>query len=262
MTKIFFLPKYFILVFIVCPAIILSQSQKLSADAAIDTVLVGYSTHVFQNVNLEDAKAACSVLLQKVIHEWKKDNHTTTLKLYDQTNSIVEDCNNDKIDIIALTSSEYITLKNQINITPFVTYITNDRTLDKILLLTRYDSGIQSIKDLCNKKVIIYKPFNDKFSITEIWFKTVVLQNKENYKKYFLPNVVEVNKSARAIADVFFKKADAIVVSEKEFNASIMLNPQLEKQLKILDSSKPILYSVLCYTDRIKILRKIMHHRS
>ena len=43
-----------------------------------------------------------------------------------------------------------------------------------------------------------------------------------------------------------------MVVSEKEFNIAKELNPQIGKQLKIIGSSKPILYSVVCYSERLK----------
>jgi hypothetical protein len=55
----------------------------------------------------------------------------------------------------------------------------------------------------------------------------------------------------------FFSKTDAAVVSEGEFKMSIELNPQIGSQLKIVDSSKPLLYGIICYTDRLQTHKNI-----
>ena len=93
---------------------------------------------------------------------------------------------------------------------------------------------------------------SDEFSTPTIWYKTLVLSNDGNYKKDYGPFLESQYKSARAIMDVFFKKAQGVVVSEKEFHIANELNPQIGKQLKIIASSKPILYSAICYTEKLK----------
>ncbi len=216
-----------------------------------DTVYVGCSIYIFTSTNVIDAKAAANILLQKMIHEWEKNNYAD-VKIYDQIKSIEEDCRKKRIDLVVLTSYEYLTLKDRINLTPFVAYVTGDRSLDRILLLTRKDSGIHSITDLRNKKIVIYKPLNEKVSITETWFKTALLEKKENYNIYYAAKTSVSNNAAKCISDVFFKKTDAVVVAEKDYEASILFNPQLANELKVIDASKPILYSFLCYTDKIK----------
>ena len=216
-----------------------------------DTVFLGYSSHVFQETNLEDAKAATAVLIQKLIGEWGKNDYTHT-KIYNQINTIEDDYKIKKLDILALTSYEYLTIRKRLNLTPLVAYAIDGESLDEILLVVRKSSDIKSVINLKNKKIIIYKPFKDNFSITEIWYKTLVLEAKENYNRYFADNITENYKASQCVYDLFFKKSDAIVVTKKLFNTVLLLNPQLEKELKVIERSNPILYSLLCYTERIK----------
>ena len=216
-----------------------------------DTVFIGYSTHVFQETNLEDAKAATSILIQKMIGEWRKNDYAT-VKLYDQASAIEDDYSNKKLDLLALTSNEYLTLKKRLNLTPLVAYVFDGESQDNILLIVNKSSNVESISDLRNKKILIYKPFRDNYSITETWFKTLVLEAKEDYSKFFADNISENYKVSQCVYDLFFKKTDAIVVTKKLYNSLLLLNPQLEKQLKIIKKSGSILYSLLCYTERIK----------
>ena len=229
------------------------QNDHRSNNLKIDTVVAGISTHIFTQANLEDAKAALSLMLNEIIHNyWKRPDIFTSPATYDNIDKIKSDIEANKLEMVALTSSEYFILKDQVKITPFLTYKWGAITQDRLLLLVREDSGIKTIKDLKKKKVSIFSYVSDEFSLPTIWYKTLVLSNDENYKKDYGPFLEIQLKSARAIMDVFFKKTQAVIVSEKEFHIANELNPQLGKQLKIIANSKPILYSALCYTEKLK----------
>ena len=127
-----------------------------------------------------------------------------------------------------------------------------DKTTDRILLLVRASSDIKSVKDLKKKNISLFSFLTDELSIPTIWFKTVVSRNNENFKKDYLPYIEKVDKSSKAISNLFFRKIDAAVVPEKEFNISKELNPQIGRQLRIVEASDQILYSIICYTDKLK----------
>lgn len=235
----------------------IAQSNSSPTNTVKDTVLSGISTHIFTTVNIEDAKAALTLLLKEMINSWGRTDVTTNPKTYESIEKIKKDINLNRLDIIALTTSEYFILRNQTELNPLLAYKANDITEEKILLVTRTDSKINSIKDLKGKKVSIFSYLNDELNIATLWYKTIILKINENYKKDYAPFLSVVDKSSRAISDVFFNKTDAAVVSEGEFNLSNELNPQIGKQLKIIDSSKPLLYGVICYTDRLQTHKNI-----
>jgi hypothetical protein len=81
----------------------------------------------------------------------------------------------------------------------------------------------------------------------------LVLKSGGNFRNEYASSVYEVRKGNTAISDVFFKNADAAVVTERNLIISRELNPQIGAQLSVIDSSKQILYSVLCYTDKMTI---------
>ena len=233
------------------------QNSNNSKGTVKDTVLSGVSTHIFTTVNIEDAKAALNLLLSEMINSWGRPDVTSSPKTYENIEKIKKDININRLDIIAMTTSEYFILRDQTRLPPFLAYKSDNITVEKILLVTRTDSKINSVKDLKKKKVTVFSYLDDEFNLPTLWYKTIVLKNNENYKNDYAPFLDEVNKSSRAISDVFFKKSDAVVVSESEFNISKELNPQIGNQLKIIDSSKPLLYGIICYTDRLKTHKNI-----
>jgi hypothetical protein len=217
-----------------------------------DTVAVGYSTSVFTLVNIEDAKAATDVFMDKLLEEWNQTGVKPIARIYDDFNLLKKDISRNKLDLLVLSTKEYFDIKNKEKIIPFQVYMHGDYVLNKMFLICRNDAGINTINDLKEKKIIICKTFKGNENLNSIWFQTLILQNKEDYKNRYASNITYLEKPLRCVADVFLKKADALVISDAEFESVKSLNPQFGHQLKLVASSKPLLYSVLCYTTKIK----------
>ena len=215
-----------------------------------ETCVTGYSAHIFTEINLADARAAANVMLQEIINNWAY-NLKSQVVIYEDINALRTDILGRNVDIIVMTTPEYLMLRNQVNITPFLTYKIEDRTLDRMLLVTRTDSGIRSVIQLKGREIAVYTVLNDELDLPKLWFTTLVLKSGGNYRNEYASSVYEVRKGNTTISDVFFRKADAAVVTERNFVISRELNPQIGAQLSMIDSSKYLLYSVLCYTEKM-----------
>jgi TRAP-type uncharacterized transport system substrate-binding protein len=139
-----------------------------------------------------------------MINSWGRSDVTTNPKTYDNIEKIKKEISANRLDIIALTTSEYFLLRSQTQLNPLLAYVANKITEEKILLITRNDSKINSIRDLKGKKVSIFSYLNDELNIATLWYKTIILKINENYKKDYAPFLSVVDKSSRAISDVFF----------------------------------------------------------
>lgn len=233
-----------------CSITAFSQIQNGKFVFQNEKITVGFSANIFETVNLEDASAVSNVLLQEILDKWAI-NLSSQVVIYEDIDLMAKDIRENKLEIIAVTTPEYFMLRSQVNLTPFLTYKLTDRTLDRMLLVSRNDSPFHSITQLKRRKIAIYSNLSDYLNLPSLWLTTRVLMNGENYEDEYAPYVYKVRKNTNAISDVFFKKADAAVVPEMGFNISKELNPQIGAQLCVIDSSKYMLYSVLCYTERL-----------
>ena len=86
-----------------------------------ETCITGYSTHIFKDTELADARAASSMMLQQILNDWSV-NLNSQVAIYDNIDALKKDILEKKIDIFALTTPEYFMLRNQVNATPFLTY--------------------------------------------------------------------------------------------------------------------------------------------
>jgi ABC-type phosphate/phosphonate transport system substrate-binding protein len=215
-----------------------------------DTCITGYSTHIFKDTELADVRAASSVMLQQILNDWSV-NLNSKVAIYDNIDALKKDILEKKIDIFALTTPEYFLLKDQVNATPFLTYKLSDRITDRMILVSRNDSRIRSILELKRRKIAVYTNLTDEFNLPSLWLTTLILKSGGNYQDDYASTIYKVQKGVTAILDVFFRKADAVVVPERDFDISKEMNPQIGTQLSIIDSSKQLLYSVLCYTEKL-----------
>jgi hypothetical protein len=227
-----------------------SQMQNGKFVFQNETVVLGYSARLIKDVDLADAKAVTGVLIQEMLDHWAVHLNSEVV-VYEDFSTLKKDIQEKKMDIIALTTAEYFILKKQVNLIPFMTFKISGRILDRILLVSRKDSGNLSVHDLKGKRIAVYSNLNDELNLPDMWFTTLVLQSAENYRKDYASAVYKVRKGTNAISDVFFKNADAAVVPEIHFIVSKEMNPQIGSQMCIVDSSKQILYSVLCYTGKM-----------
>jgi ABC-type phosphate/phosphonate transport system substrate-binding protein len=220
-----------------------------------ETCMIGYSANIFKDTDLTESKAVTSVLIQQILNDWSV-NLNSRVVIYDNIDALKRDILEKKVDIFAVTTPEYFLLRNQVNATPFLTYKLSDRTMDRMLLVSRTDSRIRSIAELKRRKIAVYTNLNDEFNLPSLWLTTLVLKNGWNYRDDYAPTVYKVRKGVNAISDVFFRKAEAAVVPERDFDISKELNPQIGTQLCIVDSSKQMLYMVLCYTEKLATAMK------
>ncbi|HEX9933663.1 MAG TPA: PhnD/SsuA/transferrin family substrate-binding protein, partial [bacterium] len=175
--------------------------------------------------------------------------------------ALIKDIRDGKVDFVVVTTPDYFLLRNQVNLTPFLTYKIHDQILERILLVSRIDSRIRSIVGLKKMKIVVYSDLSDELNLSDLWFTTLVLRSGGNYSNDYASTVYKVRKGTNAISDVFFRRADAAVVPERDFIISKELNPQIGAQLSVIDSSKYMLYSVLCYTEKLTTSMARYHDR-
>jgi ABC-type phosphate/phosphonate transport system substrate-binding protein len=224
----------------------------LQADNSIPSFKVAYSSSVFRNVNLTDAEAASKIFVQELIKQNKTNYKSEALIIDDLINNI-DYIKNQELDVITMTGIEFLAVQKKVKLYPFAAPVLSDSCLNKIIILVRKDSKINSVADLKNKIIKIETAVQtDHSSILDIWLKVQFYKNKISFDKVFNSQESLLDPPLKTITSVFFKKADAAVVVEDDYKTVVELNPQLGEELKVLTASKPLLLAVTCYTEKEK----------
>ncbi|HVV74153.1 MAG TPA: PhnD/SsuA/transferrin family substrate-binding protein [Verrucomicrobiae bacterium] len=112
------------------------------------------------------------------------------------------------------------------------------------LLITRRDSGLNTLLALQGKTLVQCAAANA--SLGPCWLTALVATNHAQFPDTFFGAIQTVVKPSAAVLPVFFKKKDACLVDSDAFEVMAELNPQLGRELQVVERSEPLVNTVVC----------------
>lgn len=126
----------------------------------------------------------------------------------------------------------------------FVPVISN-KVKQRYVILVRKDSGVNQLAQL-KQKAIAYCTTDEVGAL----YLQHVLKQKElgDTDGFFSKKIIKRNPSLAATA-VFFKETDAAIILESDYLISAELNPQLLKQMQVIETSPEYLTHLLAFSN-------------
>jgi phosphonate transport system substrate-binding protein len=203
----------------------------------------GFLQRVFTNTDLRDAKAVLDVHIREIARELKL-NVSTNVVMFTSFKSMIDALRKGELELASIPSIEYLSIRETVPLIPsFVGTNSNGQGINYVVI-TRKDSGIHSFSDLRGKSMLlppvaIYEP-------AHLWLEVLLMKAGKGGRDTFFSQVKELPKISKAIMGVFFRQADAAIVSRAALDTSRQLNPQLETQLTVLAESPNLSDFVVC----------------
>lgn len=226
-----------------------STSSELNrADAGKKEVYgIVFMKSMFLNVNLNDALAAINIY----INELQKNQPITyefRSVIYEDTDDLIRSFDKDKLALVNLSSVDFLKYRKTLPMTPVMAAMTDKNSpLGKYLLIVKNNGPVNSARDLSQKKIALlprtYTP------IPHMWLDVMLYKNGIAKKKDYPLLVSDGQTESKVVMSLFFGQYDACVVSERAYQLMCELNPQVGRQLKILQTSPGYLMAVSCYTN-------------
>jgi ABC-type phosphate/phosphonate transport system substrate-binding protein len=221
----------------------------LVSDVGADTTqkpdfVIAYSPRSLVDVDPKDAMAAFKIYVEELA---RKIGYTGASAPYDNVESVMKEVENGKVDMISMSSIQYLRVRNKSLIEPAYGNVRGGKTTLRYLLLVNNKQGFMKITDLQGKKVILLKGEE----IGALYLNVVLLRQRLGEARDFFSSVDEKVKTSQAVLSVFFGQADACVVNDLAYQTMIEMNPQLGRDLKALYTSPELL-------DNLAVFRKNM----
>jgi len=218
---------------------ILLITISLYSEAIIDGKM-GILTSGITNASNKEYGILFGILLEKLS---ANEDVKSKLKYYEDEKLILNEFIEHKLDYVAVNPIYY--LKNQDLLDPYVKYYWSLRKYEskfqKMILVVRKDSKINSVKDLKEKKVILEKNnFMGKLVLDKVLLKTINIRYKDYIKKLYLTNT-----DLSAVLQVFFKKSDVAIIPQSAYDLICEMNPAINKSIKIIYDTKHIFMPIL-----------------
>lgn len=136
--------------------------------------------------------------------------------------------------------------------------VLNDKVKQRYVLLVRKDSAINDLAQL--KGTSLSYCIADEMGILFLQ-KLLKDQKLSDIHTFFEKMMVKKNPNL-AISSVFFKNAKATIVLDADFKIAAELNPQLNTQLSIIETSPEYITNVLATTNDIKNKMSLSEYES
>jgi ABC-type phosphate/phosphonate transport system substrate-binding protein len=154
-----------------------------------------------------------------------------------------------------MTTLEYFRLKSlMLPIEPFHLSVYGDTVGCEHVVLVNKKDKINNLSQLKGKKIIVEKGSNGRLAL--LWFTTLLLKRGLPESDNFFSDIKKVEKISQAVLPVFFTQADACIVRRTGFQTMVEMNPQVNKNLIVLQKSPAFQESVFCvrkdYDDKSK----------
>ena len=213
-----------------------------SAMATTEYFNIGFSTSKFTSINENDAQAALKVWSDVIFNEANAPIVTKS-QTFSTVEAIKDSLKQKSTDLVAVTTIEYEQLMRHIDFGPLFMIYYSGALDEEYLLLVHRDGPIKTLDDLRGRNLNLYN--NPQATLVPLWLDVLLVNTGHEPLAGFFGRQTMQTKLANVILPVFFRQADACLVTRSGLQIMGELNPQVTQQLVVLAESKAMVPTVL-----------------
>ena len=116
---------------------------------------------------------------------------------------------------------------------------------EEYIVLVNEESGIHTLKELRGRTLLIHD--HVVMALARDWLEVRLASEHEGPASRFFAGIDNQPKLSKVVLPVFFRQADACLVSQRAFATMCELNPQLGRKLKALAVSEKLVPVVVAF---------------
>ncbi len=220
-----------------------------------EDIRAGYPVNAFRSVNPKDAEIAMKIWVSQLCRQSGMQFNKVEAHLFNNLSDLILAVKNNKLDLIGINSVDYLMVRNQVQLEPALITIFGKDHGNKYVLLVNKELNIHNLSQLKARRIFIHigSP-----PIPLLWLRYLLKKQGLPGEDRFFGSFKEVDKASQAIFPVFFRQADACIVSRRAFEISSELNPQISQKLEPLITSPVYADSLVLFRHDYKSINKKM----
>lgn len=222
-----------------CAALVTAIPALLPAKPA-DLFRLGFSSSMLAGVNDNDARASLRALSAVVSRE-RRINADPEPLLFNGADAVADAVLAAEVDAVAITVDEYWALGSRVRFSRFLLGTIDGDPADTYLLVVRRDRQLSDLAALRQHTLAVHG--TPRMRLGYLWLEVALARDSAPPAEEFFSRVFRTSKLSKAVLDVFFKRADACLVTQRGLAAMAELNPQIARQLVPIASSPSLVPS-------------------
>ncbi len=219
-------------------------NQSFAAEPSVDHFRIGFSSSMFTDVNENDVRASLKLWGEFIAREQNIPSVPYPI-IFKNIDAIFHSLREKEVDALTITIIEYDQLHQEIKFSPIYVIHHGGRITEQYVLLSHKEGRIKSFADLRGASLQLYT--NSRACLAPLWLDTVLARQGWPEVVRFAGKISEETKLSKVILPVFFRQADACIVTRSGFAIMAELNPQIAEQLVIIAESPEIVPAMLAF---------------
>jgi phosphonate transport system substrate-binding protein len=221
----------------------------LAADApnatrgAASPLRVAFSPSVVGQINHNDAKASMIAWGKSILASGEYGYAGIEPIILERSGRLLDLLQAAEIDAAVVQTNEYVTRPATLTLESVYVGLQNGKTTLQYVLLVHQASSITSLAGLKGRSLALHT--STATSLAGPWLDLLFHEAGLGLTEAVFSKIEFPDKASRAVMRVFFRQADAVLVTRTAFETMHELNPQLRKDLRVLASSPELITSFL-----------------
>lgn len=222
------MPKYLYIIGLLCSFCIVHPAIAETDLFSERTLRIGFDVDSLPDISRTDLEVSLKFWADEISEQ---TNVPISVTFYhDQMKQMLKDFESGKLNFIFTAPIQFVKQFNRDLLADGFTTRQNAQHFDTLVILTRQHESTDTIQQLKNHRITLQT--NNELHL--LYLDLLSFQTfKQSYRNSFHLTTPEKN-SQRLILQLFFKKTDAVLVSEGSFNLASELNPQLGNSLQVV----------------------------
>ncbi|MEZ4599662.1 MAG: PhnD/SsuA/transferrin family substrate-binding protein [Syntrophotaleaceae bacterium] len=150
-----------------------------------------------------------------------------------------------EVDVVSVSSVEYAFLRRKVNFAPLFLVRMDGELAEEYLLVVHRSGPVKSIKDLAGRHI---KCSTDaRNCLAPLWIDTLLFRQGLGSLDSLAGRITRETQITKILLPVFFRQADACIVTRNAFETMVELNPQLGQQLSIIETSPAYVPAMMAF---------------
>jgi len=214
---------------------------------------LGFTQDIFSNRNKNDTLAAMKSWSQTITRERGVDIDPDMI-VFDSVEQAADAVKEKRVDALTLLLDEYSAVPTGLLSGPYFRDQINGETHIEFVLLGRRDGAVRELDDLRGARLIAHDYADVQLALD--WLGARLAESGLDSVGRLASSFERNPKLSATVLSVFFGKNDACLVSLEGFESMVELNPQLSKQLSVIEISQPVIPSMFCFRNDLDEARK------
>ena len=207
---------------------------------------LGFLQNAFFDLNPRDLEASFSALTRLIARKHGYDLKAET-HIYQKSADLETAIRKGELHVAVLGAWEYSAMDVRGLMEPAFVHVEQGRAVREYLLLTRRGGGLNTLRDLKGKDLLLLE--RSSGLLPETWLDVLLAEEHLGTKETFFHSLEVTQKPVTAVLPVFFGNRQACVVDSSSYQVMTELNPQLRSTLQVVAASPSYISSVICLSQ-------------